>query len=256
MVLHTILSRRRFLAGSATASAMVVASSLLGLSRASATASSFFVVINPGLRLRSGPGKGYKILASLAMGTSVEYLASGGRADGYEWAKVRVVSSGKTGFVAFTSLAPIPSDGFEIGQMVHVEAGGGRGNLRSGPGTGYRVVSTISSGTTGTIKDGPVEANGYFWYKVSFGNVTGWIVTSVLAPGAGLDRAWVRVASGPLNVRKSPGLNGQILGRVSTGATGFVTTDMPQEANGFVWVNVQFNGGLRGWVAKKFLVWI
>jgi uncharacterized protein YraI len=31
---------------------------------------------------------------------------------------------------------------------------------------------------------------------------------------------------------------------------------MPQEANGYVWVNVQFNGGLRGWVAKKFLVWI
>lgn len=256
MVLHTILSRRRFLAGSAIASAVAIAPTVLGLSPAGATASGMFEVINAGGRLRSGPGLGYKILASLPMGAAVEYLASGGTADGYEWAKVKVVSSGKTGFIVFTFLAPIPSDGFGAGQVVHVEAGGGRGNLRSGPGTGYRVVSTVSSGTTGTVQDGPAEANGYSWYKVSFGNVSGWIVTAVLAPGAGLDRTWVRVANGPLNVRKQPGLSGKILGHVSSGAAGFVTTDMPQEANGYVWVNIQFDGGLRGWVAKKFLVGI
>ncbi|MBA2468772.1 MAG: SH3 domain-containing protein [Chloroflexia bacterium] len=185
MVLHTIVSRRRFVIGSAGAAVLAIAPALLAPSPAGATASEFFATAKPGLRLRSGPGLGYKILASLSMGARVERLASGGRADGYEWVKVRVVSSGKTGFVAFKFLTTAPSDGFEIGQTVHVEAGGGRGNLRSGPGTGYRVMATLSTGTTGTIKDGPVEATGYFWHKVSFGNVTGWIVTSVLAPGAG-----------------------------------------------------------------------
>ncbi len=256
MVRCCLMSRRRFLVGSAVASAVVISPTLLGPTPAVATAGDMFVTIRPGVRLRSGPGLGFSVLASLPMGATVERLASGGMADGYEWATVRVASSGKTGFVVGTFLAPIPSDGFQLGQMVHVEAGGGRGNLRSGPGTGYQVVSKLSSGTTGTIKDGPVETNGHFWYKVSFGDVTGWIVTAVLAPGAGSDRAWVRVANGSLNVRKHPGLNGQILGHVSAGATGFVTTDMPQEADGYVWVNVQFNRGLRGWVASAFLTWV
>ncbi len=184
MVLHTILSRRRFLAGSATASAMVVAPTIFGLSSAGATASEFYAVATPGLRLRSVPGLGYKILASLSKGARVERLASGGRADGYEWLKVRVVSSGKVGFVAFKFLTTAPSDGFSIGQTVHVEAGGGRGNLRSGPGTNYRVIATLYTADTGTIKDGPVEATGHVWHKVAFATATGWIVTAVLAPGA------------------------------------------------------------------------
>jgi hypothetical protein len=31
---------------------------------------------------------------------------------------------------------------------------------------------------------------------------------------------------------------------------------MPQDANGYTWVNVQFDDGIRGWVAKNFLTWI
>lgn len=256
MVLLSSMSRRRFLAGSAGAAALALGPTVLGRSLAEAAASNVFKVINAGARLRSGPGLGFRVLASLPLGAAVEHLAWGGTVDGYEWAKVKVVSSGTTGFVVFTFLAPIPSAGFEIGQTVHVEAGGGRGNLRSGPGTGFRVISTVSSGTTGTILDEPAEGNGYAWYRVSFGNASGWIVSAVLAPGAGLDRTRVRVASGPLNVREQPGLSGAVLGHVSSGAAGFVTSDMPQEANGYVWVNVQFDGGLRGWVAKRFLAGI
>jgi uncharacterized protein YgiM (DUF1202 family) len=225
-------------------------------SAAGATAEEMYAVATPALRLRSGPGLRFSTLATLSMGAAVQYLDDGGTADGYVWAKVRVVTSDRTGFVAFRFLAPIPSDGLDIGQMVHVEAGGGVGNLRSGPGTGHSVIRRVASGTTGTIQDGPVEADGHFWYKVRFGDATGWIVMAALAAGAGLDRAWVRANSGPLNVRNQPGLSGKILGHVSTGAIGFVTTDMPQEASGYVWVNVQFNGGLRGWVAKNFLTWL
>ncbi len=47
------------------------------------------------------------------------------------------------------------------------------------------MIATLSTGATGTIEDGPVEATGHIWHKVSFGNRTGWIVTAVLAPGAG-----------------------------------------------------------------------
>jgi uncharacterized protein YraI len=211
-----------------------------------------YVVARSAIRLRSGPGLGYSTLATLAIGTVVEYLAAGGRADGYEWAKVRVASLGRTGFVAFQYLASIPSDGLQIGMMVHVKTAGG-GNLRSGPGTGYAVLRVVAQGTTGTIVDGPVEANGYFWFKISFGNAVGWMATAVLGPGAGADRTWVQVIRGPVNVRQQPGLSGAIVASMPVGAMGFITTATPQEANGYVWVNVQFNQGARGWVAKSFL---
>jgi len=180
-----MITRRRFVTSSVGAVALAVSGSFVVSRPAGATAGEFYAVTTQGLRLRSGPGLTYGVLASLSKGANVEYLAWGGTADGYDWARVRVVSSGKTGFVADKFLTSIPSDGLPIGQVVHVEAGGGVGNLRSGPGTGYQVIKQIATGTTGTVKDGPVEANGYFWYMVSFGGVPGWIVSAVLAAGAG-----------------------------------------------------------------------
>lgn len=66
----------------------------------------------------------------------------------------------------------------------------------------------------------------------------------------------MKVARGPLNVRTSP--NGPIIRTVATGMRGRVTEQMPQEANGYIWINVQFEdqAWTRGWVAKNFLTWL
>ena len=105
--------------------------------------------------------------------------------------------------------------GFPIGSMVHVDtAGGGRANLRSAPSISAGVITTIPNGLTGEVRDGPVSANGYTWYKVWFGDVQGWMASVVLAAGGGSDRPRVEVASGPLRVRQQPGLGGAILGTV------------------------------------------
>jgi uncharacterized protein YraI len=82
------------------------------------------------------------------------------------------------------------------------------------------------------------------------------MATVVLAEGGGSDRAWVRVNSGPLNVRTGPSLSAPITFRMPTGAKGYTTTDMPQDADGYVWVNVQFENGVRGWVVKNYLTWL
>jgi uncharacterized protein YgiM (DUF1202 family) len=252
MVSPSSLSRRRFLLGSAgiTAFALFTSRSLDAVARSTGVR----IVNSDGLRLRSAPGLGSSTITSLALGTAVNYLGAGGYVDGYDWSQVEVRATGTVGYVASQYLSTPDEGGFAIGSMVHVDTvGGGGANLRSAPGTSASVVAVVSNGTTGTIEDGPSQADGYTWYKVFLGDVTGWMATVVLAEGGGSDRSYVQVIDGPLNVRQDPGLNGAIIASVSTGATGFVTTDMPQEANGYVWINVEFDNGIRGWVAQDFV---
>lgn len=257
MVLHRIMSRRRFLVGSAAAGALALVPSLRSVPAAGATSTGVYTVNSGGLRLRSGPGTGYRTLATLSLGTQVTYLGYAGWANGHEWAHVELrSSSGLRGYVAHQYISSsLPGGGWAIGSMVHVDSSTGRANLRASASISAAVIAVIWNGQTGTIQAGPSQANGYTWYKVHFGDVTGWMATVVLAPGGGSDRANIRVASGPLNVRRQPGLGGAVLGTVSTGATGFVTTEMPQTADGYTWINVQFSSGLRGWVASSFVTW-
>jgi N-acetylmuramoyl-L-alanine amidase len=239
------------------AGATAAAPTLFTAFPAGATSTGVRIVNASGLRLRSGAGTGYGVIASLARGTEVNYLGSGGWANGYEWAHVELRSNGTTGYVAAQYLTSPIQGGFTIGSMVHVDtAGGGRANLRSSPSISAGVITTVSNGLTGEVRDGPISANGYTWYKVWFGDVQGWMASVVLAAGGGSDRPRVKVASGPLRVRQQPGLGGAILGTVRTGAQGFITTKMGQEADGYAWVNVQFDSGLLGWVATDFLVWL
>jgi len=59
-------------------------------------------------------------------------------------------------------------------------------NLRLGPGTNYGIITTLSSGTQGTVVDhalNGVRAKGYNWWKVDFGTYTGWIAESLLSGG-------------------------------------------------------------------------
>ncbi len=211
-----------------------------------------------GVRLRSAPGTGSNVIGSLSSGTEVRYLEPGGSANGYDWTKIKVISSGSVGYVASQFLSPIDPPGgggpFAIGATVHVDAAGGRANLRSSP--NGSVTRVLNNGLSGTVVDGPRRDGGYTWYKINFGDVQGWMATAVLAAGGGTDRPMVQVADGPLNVRRDPGLSGAVVGTAQTGRKGYITTKMPQEANGYVWVNVQFTSGLEGWVAKQFLAYI
>lgn len=53
----------------------------------------------------------------------------------------------------------------------------------------------------------------------------------------------------PLNLRKTPGLNGEVLSAVPEGEK-FTVTDPPKCIDNFVWWNVDFGSGLIGWVAE------
>ncbi|UCD27411.1 MAG: phosphodiester glycosidase family protein [Planctomycetota bacterium] len=58
-------------------------------------------------------------------------------------------------------------------------------NIRLGPGTNYAVITTLSSGATGTIVAhslNGVAAKGYNWWKCDFSGTVGWVAESLLEP--------------------------------------------------------------------------
>jgi uncharacterized protein YgiM (DUF1202 family) len=157
---------------------------------------------------------------------------------------------------AFAASASAQSGGYEPGSTFYVDtATGGGANLRAEASISGEVITVVSAGTEGRILQGPRSADGYDWYGVEIAGTTGWMASSVMAPGDGGDGADVQVADGPLNVRATPGLDGDILGTVAFAITGKVTAEMPQEADGYVWVNVRFfdTANTTGWVAREFL---
>jgi hypothetical protein len=59
-----------------------------------------------------------------------------------------------------------------IGGTVRVTTGL---NVRTEPGTSGSKITTMAAGSTGTVLDGPVSAEGYTWWKISYDDgITGW----------------------------------------------------------------------------------
>lgn len=152
-------SRRQFVAGSL--GAVVFATLPVAGDRAAAVVDFWEVVSGP-LNLRTGPGLGYSVKASLPVGTRMEIIDDGGTANGYTWVEVYVNSMDVTGFVASEFIAKVPYDGaaFPVGSTVVTTDAV---NLRSGAGLGYSVIVTLWDGAPLTVTGAPVSANGYQW---------------------------------------------------------------------------------------------
>ena len=59
-----------------------------------------------------------------------------------------------------------------IGGTVRVTTGL---NVRTEPGTSGSKITTMAAGSTGTVLDGPVSAEGYVWWRISYDDgTTGW----------------------------------------------------------------------------------
>ena len=173
-----LISRRRFfgLAGG-TAIAAIGPTSLISTFARSTDA---MQVNSNGVRLRSGPGLGYRTLASLAAGTIVRYTEAAGVADGYRWTKCMVESTGTWGYVASTFLSPLSDSGGTDRPQVKVSAGPLR--VRSRPGLSGSVVATMPVGARGFITtEMPQDADGYVWVNVQFdAGPRGWVAKSFL----------------------------------------------------------------------------
>lgn len=217
-----------------------------------------FVADGP-LNVRSGPGTGYIVLEVLWTGEYVEIVSGPTSANGYQWYEVLVDYSGTYGFVAGIFLAPVSGGGFSIGDTVYVDSD--VLNVRSGPGTGYSIIDVMTFGQNGLILDGPVFANGYTWYQLTYvgGTVDGWVAGEYLGlvSTGGFDIGdTVSVVTDALNVRSGPGLGYIVIDLLTYGDQGIVI-DGPYSADGYYWYQLSYAGGAyTGWVASDYLAYV
>lgn len=133
------------------------------------------------LNVRSGPGTGYSVIDIITYGTNGLIIDGPVTANGYVWYEIEYVGGTYAGWVASDFLAlENTGSGIFIGSIVYVTSD--FLNVRSGPGTGYSIESTLSYGTEAYVIDGPVSADGYTWWQIEYsGGYVGWAVSEYLA---------------------------------------------------------------------------
>ena len=134
----------------------------------SGTPASKAVYVNtPGMTLnvRSGPGTTYAVLGSLKHGEKVTVTD-----ENASWYKISF--GGKAGYISksFVSSQAVSTATTQKTGTVNAPLGL---NVRSGPGTNYKVVGGLSNGMKVTI----VEQSGA-WYKIKYGSSEAWVSSS------------------------------------------------------------------------------
>ena len=200
------------------------------------------------VRLRSGPGKGYSILASYAPGTKCTILSAGNN-----WCRIQIGSY--TGYMMTRYLTntpsaptptPKPSPSGEY--QVYVTSKNGKGvNLRSSPGKSYPSIGFYSVGTPAAM-----ITKGKTWSYIRIGNRYGYMMTQFLTetepvhpiiPGS----AYVVSANGKsVNLRTEATTASAIIKSFKVGTPLTVITRFTN------WYFIQING-YYGYMMRQFI---
>ena len=231
--------------------------------------------------LRSAAGTSAGAITQLTTGEWVMIEEGPTTSGGYEWYKV-YTDSGR-GWVAgeflaktvtYTGAAGATSGGattgatWAVGKWLRVDTD--TVTLRSGAGTTYAALKTLGTGEWVMVKEGPIAAGGYQWYKVYTDYGDGWVAgqflnTSVTYTGtAGTSSSsatsstatwgygqWLRVDTDWVTLRSSASASSSAIETLATGEWVMVK-EGPTVAGGYEWYKVYTDYG-DGWIAGEFL---
>jgi N-acetyl-anhydromuramyl-L-alanine amidase AmpD/uncharacterized protein YraI len=126
-------------------------------------------------------------------------------------------------------------------------------SVRDGAGTGYTRLDVAPQGTPGTVVDGPVDNDGYRWYKLDYdeGVATGWSAANWL-PHSRFDIGHGTTTSTALSVRDGPGTGYSRIDTAYEGEGG-VVVDGPVDNDGYRWFRVDYDSSATGWSAGFYL---
>ena len=162
------------------------------------------------------------------------------------WAiKISRVMQNITSFSGYTPVEKQPQQGFATAAL----------NLRSGAGTGYPVITTISQGALLQIF-GMVYSGDTGWFKALYQGNSGWCSSKDVAlqtcpDGAIFYSGWYNMdVPDRINVRREPHTGADVLGQLNF-ADSFTVVDieMACDSSGkwYPWYRIE-SGGITGWV--------
>ena len=132
----------------------------------------------------------------------------------------------------------------------YVEATGGRVNVRSGPGTGYKSLYTLVKGEKVEYLGSSTDNKGATWYKIQYYSYgTGWVHSQYAKYTSLFD--YVEAYGGDVNVRTSPSLYASDLGTLKEGQMAAYLNQDSTDDRGVEWYKVSFNGSI-GWVSSRY----
>ena len=197
------------------------------------------------LNVRGGPGLSYPVVKQVKLGDQFTLIK-----EEDQWYQIDL-GYGKIGWVAnwFASKGPQPEASvskFPSGSNAEVNTNGLR--VRKGPGTSFQITDYLDKGEKVTI----LETN-ESWNKISGSFGSGWVSREFLNPLAkeatkpgNSTNATGKVTADSLNIRNTPSLNGEIIGRLLNGAEVKILSSQQS------WLEISFSGK-RGWVTSEFI---
>ena len=215
----------------------------------SMAATQYANVVGGWLRLRSAPNFNAETLSSYYTGTQVKILGSSGG-----WYRVQT-PDGRNGYMygQYLRLGSSSSGGSGSSGTgnAYVTSHNGYGvRLRTGPGTGYRVIRTYDVGTPVTVLE-----RGNYWCKLNIRGTVGYMMTQFLnfgtSPNPGSDSvvcyATVHSSNGyGVRLRTGPGKG---YGKIGVYSVGTVVAVLEK---GAVWDRIRV-GSRVGWMMNEFL---
>ncbi|MCH5197749.1 MAG: SH3 domain-containing protein [Oscillospiraceae bacterium] len=148
-------------------------------------------------------------------------------------------------FAAILSLGVLPAGSASEAPIGagYVSTAGGNLNVRSGPGTGYSVVSSVENGTALTVYG---NENGFF--KVGYAkNKIGFVSSAYFKEYSGAYPAQVNISSGYLYIRSGPGTQHTAIGALYKGNMIIVIS----ESSG--WAKILYNNNQTGFVSSAYI---
>ena len=200
------------------------------------------------VRLRSGPGKGYSIIASYAPGTKCTILSAGNN-----WCRIQIGSLTGYMMTQFLTNQAVPSPTAKPssaeGYQIWVTSQNGKGvNLRSGPGKNYSSIGFYSVGTEALM-----ITKGNTWSYIRVGNRYGYMMTKFTttkqpdAPVPPTAGPYVVSANGKsVNLRAAPTTASKIIKSFKVGTRLTVIT------RGKDWCFILING-YYGYMMRQFI---
>lgn len=209
-----------------------------------------------GVNLREAAELDANVSMILLFGETGRVIDGPRAADGDTW--FQVTSSRGSGWAASRYLSvgnPDPSNRRRIsaGDAVGLSTDGI--NVRANTSLTAAVIRILLSGDVVSVVDGPVQAEGYTWFKLATDLGEGWAVDQylVVESAATLSNGdSARVIDGELNLRAAASEGAEIIGVLANG-TYVSIIDGRETADGRRWVRVQSSRFGSGWSAEEFL---